>query len=209
MKRPLAKKYLGLLLIAIGHLVGFLFIWTIAHELSAMQKVRFPLYFDWESRISFQPWALPIYFSFNVAVAIFPFLFKSWKEAFPPMGTLLLQTAIASPFFVLVPIELGYANDMLTGVWGTFLYEPLGLKNGAQWNQAPSLHVCGAFTLAWCAPSLWRKWTLTWATLVAISTMLIHEHHLICVITGFILFLITIKTIYPWLKIKTTHVNTK
>ena len=70
-KSLIKKKYLGLLFIAIGHLAGFLFIWTIAHELSAMQKVRFPLYFDWESQISFQPWALPIYFSFNVCPSSF------------------------------------------------------------------------------------------------------------------------------------------
>jgi membrane-associated phospholipid phosphatase len=41
---------------------------------------------------------------------------------------------------------------------------------------------------------------IPWAILVSITTMLIHEHHLICVVAGFILFVATAYTILPWLK---------
>ena len=165
-----------------------------------MHETRYALYFDWETRIPFQAWVLPLYFSLDVAVALFPFAFRSWREALPPMGTLLAQTAIAVPFFVLIPIDPGYTNDMSSGVWGTYLFEPLGLDNGARWNHVPSLHVAYALTLACSVCARWRVWALAWATAVSISTMLVHEHHLICVASGLVLFLVTITSVYPWLR---------
>ena len=192
--------------VALGYYVGFTFLWTASHQLSDMRAVRYPLYYEWEASIPFQAWAVPLYFTLDTFVALFPFVFRSWKEAFAPVGTLLVQTAIAAPFFVLVPIAVGYQNDMSSGVWGEYLFDPLGLHNLSQWNHAPSLHIAYAFTIAW---TIGKKFGTTamaigllWATAVSISTMLVHEHHLICVITGFILFVVTIPTVYPWLQRK-------
>jgi len=194
--------------VALAYYVGFLFLWTVSHELSNMRDIRYPLYFAWETGIDFHGWAVPLYFSLDIAVILFPFLFRSWRDAFAPVGTLLVQTAIAAIFFVLVPIEPGYINDMNTGVWGVYLYEPLGLDNFSQWNHAPSLHIAYAFTLAWAVGIRYGKTVmaigLLWATVVSISTMLVHEHHLICVLGGFVLFLFTIVTVYPWLQRKAT-----
>ena len=192
--------------VALGYYVGFTFLWTASHQLSDMRAVRYPLYFEWEASIPFQAWAVPLYFTLDTFVALFPFVFRSWKEAFAPVGTLLVQTAIAAPFFVLVPIAVGYQNDMVSGVWGVYLFEPLGLHNLSQWNHAPSLHVSYAFTLAWVIGKRHGTVAMTlgliWATVVSISTMLVHEHHLICLLTGFILFVATISTVYPWLQRK-------
>lgn len=168
-----------------------------------MREVRYPLYFSWEASIPFQGWAAPLYFSLDVFVALFPFIFRSWREAFGPVGTLIAQTAIAAPFFVLVPIAVGYENNMMSGIWGEYLFEPLGMYNISQWNHAPSLHVAYAFTLAWTIGKKFGTPAMTigllWATAVSISTMLVHEHHLFCVITGFMLFVGTIKIVYPFL----------
>ena len=131
---------------ALGFYLGFLFFWTLSHELSDMRAVRYPLYFAWEREIEFRGWALPLYFSLDIAVIIFPFYFRSWREAIAPLGTVLIQTAIAAIFFVLVPIEPGYET---TGVWGPYFYEYFGLENLSRWNHAPSLHVAFAYTLAW------------------------------------------------------------
>ena len=192
--------------VALGYYLGFTFMWTLSHELSDMRAVRYPLYFDWEASIPFQGWAVPLYFSLDIFVALFPFVFRSWKEAFAPVGTLLAQTAIAAPFFVLVPIAVGFQNDMTSGVWGVYLFEPLGLHNLSQWNHAPSLHISYAFTIAWTIGKKYGAVAMAvgiiWATAVSISTMLVHEHHLICVLTGFVLFVATITTVYPWLQRK-------
>ncbi|MGB1111299.1 MAG: cyclic nucleotide-binding domain-containing protein, partial [Gammaproteobacteria bacterium] len=110
----------------------------------------------------------------------------------PPMGLLLLQVVIAAPFFVLLPIENAYVDDMPTGVWGAYLFEPMGLKNVSQWNQTPSLHVTYALTVATVLGRRWGGWWwvlgFAWAIPVSITTMLVHEHHLICVVGGLLLF---------------------
>ncbi|MDP7008928.1 MAG: hypothetical protein QGI78_05080 [Phycisphaerales bacterium] len=189
--------------VALAYYIVFFFLWTVSHELSDMREIRYPLYFAWESKIQFQDWALPLYFSLDIAVIVFPFLFRSFREAFAPVGTLLVQTAIAAIFFVLVPIEPGYET---TGVWGTYFYDYFSLDNFSRWNHAPSLHVSYVFTIAYI---LGRRHghcvfllATIWAIAVSISTMLVHEHHFICVLTGFVLFVFTITTMYPWLQRK-------
>ena len=192
--------------VALAYYIGFLFLWTVSHELSDMREIRYPLYFAWESRIQFREWAVPLYFSLDLTVLLFPFIFRSFREAFAPVGTLLVQTAIAAIFFVLVPIEPGYINEMATGIWGVYLYDPLGLDNLSQWNHAPSLHVAYVFTIAFVIGKRYGHCVfllaIIWAIAVSISTMLVHEHHLICVLGGFVLFVFTITTVYPWLQRK-------
>jgi membrane-associated phospholipid phosphatase len=189
--------------IALGYYVGFFFLWTVSHELSDMRSIRYPLYFEWEAGIQFRRWALPLYFSLDIAVILFPFIFRSWREAIAPVGTLLIQTAIAAIFFVLVPIDPGYET---TGVWGSYFYEYFGLENLSRWNHAPSLHVAYACTIAFSLGRLYGRLALligwVWAIVVSISTMLVHEHHLICVVSGFALFLFTMVTVYPALQRK-------
>ena len=168
-----------------------------------MRAVRYPLYFAWETQITFQWWALPLYFSLDIAVILFPFLFKSWRDAIAPVGTLFAQTAVAAIFFVLIPIEPGYET---TGVWGPYFYEFFGLENLSRWNHAPSLHVSYVFTMAWIIGKRYNKTifstTLIWAVAVSISTMLVHEHHLLCVLSGFTLFVFTMVSVYPALQRK-------
>ena len=194
--------------VALVFYIGFLFLWTLSHELSAMRAIRFPLYFDWETDIQFRGWALPLYFSLDIAVILIPFMFKSWRDAIAPVGTLLAQTAVAAIFFVLVPIEPGYET---TGVWGPYFYEYFGLENLSRWNHVPSLHVAYTFTIAWVIGKRYGKGTmiisLLWATSVSISTMLVHEHHLICVLSGFALFVFTAVTVYPALLSKYNDPN--
>ncbi|MDG1137765.1 MAG: phosphatase PAP2 family protein [Phycisphaerales bacterium] len=193
----------SVLWVALSYYIGFLLLWSISHELSDMRVVRYPLYFAWEADIEFQRWALPLYFSLDIAVILFPFLFTSWRNAIAPVGTLFAQTAIAAIFFVLVPIEPGYET---TGVWGPYFYEYFGLENLSRWNHAPSLHVSYVFTMAWIIGKRHSKTilatTLTWAVAVSLSTILVHEHHLLCVLSGVALFVFTMVSVYPALQRK-------
>ncbi|MDG1979099.1 MAG: hypothetical protein P8I44_11095 [Phycisphaerales bacterium] len=193
---------LGAWLVAAIYFVAFSIVWTIAHELSDLHGTRLPLTFEWESRVPLQRWAIPLYFTLDLSVILLPFIFRSAREAIPPMAILLLQVVIAAPFFVLLPIENAYVDDMPTGVWGAFLFEPLGMKNVSQWNQTPSLHVTYALTVATVVGRRWGGWWwfigLAWAVPVSITTMLVHEHHLICVVGGLLLYAATIPLLRRW-----------
>ena len=192
----------GVLVVAVGYYLLFSQVWTFAHELSDLRAVRLPLTFEWEARIPFQPWILPLYFSLDAAVIAIPLIFRNAREAFPPMALFLAQVVIAAPFFVLLPIENAYTNDMATGVWGAYLFEPLGMKNVSQWNQTPSLHVTYSLTVATIVARRfggpWRWVAFAWAVPVSISTMLVHEHHLICVVGGLVLYAATIPVLGAW-----------
>ena len=117
------------------------------------------------------------------------------------MLTLLTQAIIAVPFFICIPIATGYTNEMDGGIWGYLIFNPTGLENISLWNHAPSLHVTYAFTIAYILSkgknTIKKNIIWLWAGSVALSTMLVHEHHLICILGGFLLFVITIMTIYP------------
>ena len=192
----------GALLVAILYFIGFSIVWSGAHELSDLWGRRLPLTFEWEGRIPFQGWILPLYFTLDLAVICIVFLFRSAREAVPPMGLFMLQVVIAAPFFVLLPIENAYANDMPTGVWGAYLFEPLGMKNVSQWNQTPSLHVAYSLTVATVVARRfggpWRWLAFAWAIPVSISTMLVHERHLICVAGGLLLYAATLPVLGSW-----------
>lgn len=195
---------MGVLVVAVGYYVLFSLVWTMAHELSDLRAVRLPLTFAWESDIPFQAWILPLYFSLDVAVIALPLVFRNAREALPPMALFLAQVVVAAPFFVLLPIENAYTNDMPTGVWGAYLFEPLGMKNVSQWNQTPSLHVTYSLTVASVVARRWggrtRRWVTPlafgWAIPVSASTMLVHEHHVVCVVGGLILYAVSL----PWLR---------
>ena len=159
----------GAIWIAIIYFLGFSLVWTIAHELSDLHGTRLPLTFQWESRIPLQRWAIPLYFTLDLSVILLPLVFRS---------------------------------DMPTGVWGAYLFEPLGMKNVSQWNQTPSLHVTYSLTVATVIARRWGGiwWCIgfAWAIPVSITTMLVHEHHLICVAGGLLLFAMTIPLLGVW-----------
>jgi membrane-associated phospholipid phosphatase len=193
---------LGVLLIALGFAVGWGILWTGSHLLSDMHTTRYPMYLSVEAKIPFVHWAMPIYFSLDLAVVMLPFLFKSWRGALPPMATLLVQTLIAVPFFVFLPMQVGFTGEAANGVWGEYVFDQLGLPNYSRWNHVPSLHVAYAFTIA---VVLGRNWghavfwlALSWAAAVSISTVLVHEHHLIDVLGGLVLFAVTVPIILPF-----------
>jgi membrane-associated phospholipid phosphatase len=186
------------LLLAALYGVAFSIVWGGAHALTDLHTERLHWYFQWETTIPFVAAALPLYFTLDVAVALAPFAFETWRDAAGLMCTLLVQLVIAVPFFVLLPIEPGFSNDMTTGVWGAYLFEPLGLDNMSQWNHTPSLHVSYALTLALCVRCVPRWLAWTWAVCVCATTMLVHEHHLICIAGGLALFLATAPTVLPW-----------
>ena len=70
----------------------------------------------------------------------------------------------------------------------------------------PSLHVSYVFMLGTVVGQRFGPigWAIGmfWAILVSATTMLVHEHHVICVVGGLLLYLVTLITVYPWLKRK-------
>jgi membrane-associated phospholipid phosphatase len=190
--------------IALAFGVVFGTIWASANSLSGDQAERYPLYLGFEQSIPFVPWAMAIYFTLDVLAAIMPFLLRSRSRAIALMVLLIVQVVIAFPFFVWVPIQVGFTGEATSGVWGEFVTDPIGLPNYSQWNHLPSLHVAYSFTIAWAfrreygARCWW--WMALWATVVSVSVLFVHEHHVIDIVAGFALFLLTAPVLMPVLE---------
>jgi membrane-associated phospholipid phosphatase len=160
--------------------------------LASLRAVRFHVHTQAELAIPFIPAMAIVYLSLNLLLMLAPFVLRTWREITPLCVVLCLETLICALFFVLFPVELGYAPQADWGTWGRFCAAVTALS--LPYNNAPSLHVAFAFTTAMA----FRRWPLLiWAALIAASTLLIHEHHVVDVIAG-ILLAVAMRPVYRW-----------
>lgn len=150
------------------------------------------LCFEWEKSIPLVPWMVWPYLSLFSLYAL-PLLHMSAND----MRRLSIQSVttilVAGLFFIAVPTQVGFLPSHVIG-----LHEPLFrliAHTDTPFNLVPSLHVAGATLIVLgCAQRvgirLARAYQIWLATLV-ISTVLVHQHHIIDVIAGFALALAT------------------
>lgn len=122
---------------------------------------------------SFRPQWAPVYLSLNLLVVIAFFAVNSRARLFT---ALLLQTALAWPVFMLLPLQalpLPEAPDS----WWFAAADALNLEA----NFLPSLHVSYALT---CAYYLRHPVAALWALLICLSTLLTYQHYPLDVVVG-------------------------
>ena len=201
--RRLPDGKLGILVTQAVFLTVLSALWSAVNYFSGQSTDRLPLYLPWEAEIPFVWAAVPIYLTLDLAVGISPFAFSGWRAALPLQLTLLVQLLIAIPGFLLLPLELGFTGDHPTGIWGD-LARALDVPDFGSWNHIPSLHVSFAWAVAWFVGQSLKKpvrmMLYGWAGLVTVSTLLVHEHHLIDAAAGAILAVATLTTVAPWLR---------
>lgn len=167
--------------------------------LTGLHHFRLHVHTNAELRIPFVPEMASVYISLNLILAFTPFILRTWREITPLFVVLTLETLICAAFFLLLPVELGYAPHTDPGSWGRFC-EQVGAIS-LKYNNMPSLHVAFAFTAAMAfgarCGAMGRRLFLLWAGLVAASTLLIHEHHIADVLAGIALAL-AMRGVYRW-----------
>jgi len=176
------------------------------NHLTELHGTRLQLHSSLELAIPFVPSMALVYLSLNVMLALTPFMLRTWREIVPLCLVMTGETVICAVFFLLLPVDLGYAAHGDSGAWGRFCD---GVSTvSLRYNNLPSLHVAFAFTAAMafgarCGPT-GRRLFLIWAGSIAASTLLIHEHHVVDVAAGIILAL-AMRGVYrrisaePWL----------
>lgn len=189
--KPEIKFKLGY---GLAFLMYFYIFYGAASFLSDFTSKRYSVAFSWEKDIPFIPQTAWVYSSLSLLLVLCLFMIKDQKQLRRLFKILCAQVAIASLFFILFPIEKTfpsrYAQDDLPLI---FLFaDIINLNN----NDFPSLHVCLAYTAVMIAlKSQGLVISLifySWATMIAISTLLIHEHHLLDVIGGILLALLAV-----------------
>lgn len=123
-----------------------------------------------------------------------------WRAQWVLFATLLAQLLLACVCFVLLPVQLAFEPETVVGVWRW--WHTLAMAVGMSQNHLPSLHMAFAATAVWALWPVvrwWARWgLLLWAMLVAISTLLIHAHHLLDLVAGMVLAVSMWLTVAPW-----------
>ena len=157
--------------------------------ITAQRSLRVPVYLPHELSIPLVPGAVLVYMSIYALFAAGPFIIRDRREFAGLILGLALATFIGGIGFLLLPAYDAFAPPTELGIWkGLFEFAD---RLNLDYNNVPSLHValsvaCVA-AFARRAPAPGRAVLWSWAGAIALSTVLTHQHHIIDVLTGWIL----------------------
>lgn len=163
----------------------------------------FQPYFEWEKMIPLIDWMIIPYLSLNL-LFLLPLLFLQKKELKILGLAFALSTICAGICFILFPIQPEFIRVIPNGFTGTLYSHLYGLDNAR--NLFPSLHVTYAvlYFLS-CFYIFKSKITRilfgSWISLIVVSTLFTHQHHVIDIVSGIILaclmYWLTIRILRP------------
>ena len=187
-----------------GLVMFFAFSFCLFHGLASLLSGfipwRIPIDFSWEATIPFVPEATIVYLSTSLLLLLLPLVLRSWRELLPVFVALCFQTIIATIFFILLPVDPAFGERMADGPVAMIFHlaDTLNMER----NFLPSLNVAFGFTAVIAlAPKFSRSGRCLiglWAVAISLSTLFIHENHVLGIIAGFVLALITMRTVARW-----------
>lgn len=187
-------------LLALAAALWFLIVYGGADWLTAHRDFRVPVHTAAELHIPFVPAMTAFYMSLYGLFLLAPFVLRTRREFAAAVATIAVTIAAGGIGFLLFPAELAFApvREEQLGAWAGMYH--LADELNLTYNLLPSLHVAFAVVcVAIFAPRasgavkalLWL-----WAALIAASTVLIHQHHVLDVVTGWLLALACVRTVY-------------
>lgn len=151
-------------------------------------------YYEWERFLPFVPWMIIPYMSIDIFFVAAPFVCSTVNEQrlfSRRIAFVILTTGIC---FLLFPLQLAVERPYVEGWLGTIFnsFREVDLP----YNLCPSLHIGLRTILAeFYSRHTKGRTRITlhvWFSLVGVSTLLTYQHHLVDVIGGFILGIITL-----------------
>jgi membrane-associated phospholipid phosphatase len=165
--------------------------WLTAHRVA-----RLRVHLDGELLLPLVPSAVCAYMSIYPLFLMAPFALRNRRDLKTLARALAITISIAGIGFLLIPAKLAYRSPdaVELGVW-------LGLFNLADrlnldYNLVPSLHVAlSVVCIEFFLPERLDCKVLlrAWGVMIAAATVLTHQHHLVDVLTGYLLALAVAK----------------
>ena len=187
-------------LLGLADTLWFLAVYAGADRLTALRAYRVAVHFPAELRLPFVPGMTVFYMSLYGLFLLAPFVLRTAREFRAAAVAVAAAIAVAGIGFLLFPAELAFppAPEERLGIW-TGLYH-LADRLNLTYNLLPSLHVAFAVICVAIfsprAPRPARAALWLWAALIAASTVLIHQHHVLDALTGAALGLVAVRTVY-------------
>jgi hypothetical protein len=173
------------LILVIGVWFGLVFVgadWLTAHHAG---RVR--VHLDAELRLPLLPVFLIAYMSLYLLFLAVPFVLRTRREAASLAIAQFVTILIAGVGFLLIPGQLAYAPPGDLGRWQP-LFDVADRLN-LDYNLVPSLHVAMSIVcieaFATHAGPAARMALRSWGFMIAASTLLTHQHHVLDVVTGY------------------------
>jgi membrane-associated phospholipid phosphatase len=158
-----------------------------ADWISAHRALRIHAYLRSELRIPLVPVMVVPYMTMYLIFLPAPFVLSGTAELDRLAGALARVIAVAGAAFLLLPAQLGFDPVSTAGsIWDPWLRFARMLAG--TYDLVPSLHVAlftvAAVTYAGRVSPFTRSLLGIWLLVVAASTLLMHQHHLIDVAAG-------------------------
>lgn len=160
-----------------------------ANLLTEQRAARVRIHLDAELAIPFVPALVVVYMSIYPLFWLAPFVLRQRRTLEALAATLAVVTFVGGLGFLLFPSESAFPTPQEAGVWTGLHRFAKGLA--LRYNMVPSLHVALSVVCiaayADRAGSVGRLLLWAWVGAVGVSTVLIHQHHLVDVVAGFAL----------------------
>jgi membrane-associated phospholipid phosphatase len=144
---------------------------------------------DWERYIPFIPLMIVPYMSIDAFFVVAPFICANDDERRRLAGRIIMAILVGGSCFLLFPLRFAFPRPEFHGPLGA-VFDWFRAKD-APFNLAPSLHIALRTILVSVyvrhTRGLPRLASHVWFSLVGFSTLLVWQHHLLDVVTGFIL----------------------
>lgn len=190
-------RFAGMLTLVVA--VWFGLVYVGADSFTTQRTLRVRVHLEAELRFPLTASFTLIYLSLYALFAAAPFVLRTWRELNALALALALTIAIAGVCFLLLPAQLAYAppTDAELGAWKPLF--GLADKLNLDYNLVPSLHVALSFVciefFATHATTSGRILLRSWGWLIAASTLLTHQHHLLDAATGWLLAIAVVKLV--------------
>jgi membrane-associated phospholipid phosphatase len=181
--------------------VWFVFVYGGSDWLTAHRSLRVPIHLPIELSIPLIPSAVLVYMSIYVLFLVGPFIVRDRREFAGLICALAFATLVGGVGFLLVPSRAAFAPPGDLGIW-TSLFNFADRLN-LDYNMVPSLHVAffvcciAAFVRHASPPGRALLWT--WAAAIALSTLLTHQHHVVDVISGWAVGIVSYRVARFWI----------
>jgi membrane-associated phospholipid phosphatase len=178
--------------------VWFGFVYGGADLLTASRSFRVRLYFDAEMAWPFVPAVVLIYLSIYLLCLSAPFILPARQELRSLAWTIASVILFAGICFLLFPAEVAFSEPSDVGVWTPLVR--FAKRVALTHNLAPSLHV--GMTVVFVSVYSRRAGPIgkllfwLWALAMGVSTLLLHQHYVIDVVTGFMLGFAGVRWVY-------------
>lgn len=174
--------------------------YPLANGLAQQQHVRRSFALALDAGIPFVPWMIVPYASSGVFFTLVFFVVRTREQLRVVSRRLLMATVAGTLVFTLVPARFTLPRPAPADPLPAFLFHWLDVVD-LPYNQLPSLHVAYAL-IVWlalrplCTGAL-RIALACWLTLIAASTVLTWQHHLLDVAAGLVLGLASAWSVRP------------